>query len=119
MDRSKNVRRPVLIGSLLSAVTLATFWPVIHHEFINCDDPHYITGNAHVLSGLNWENVRWAFTTKHAGNWHPLTWLSHMVDIELFGLKPGWHHLTNLLFHTANAVLLFLLLKRMTGAIWR
>jgi tetratricopeptide (TPR) repeat protein len=109
----------MLVCVLLSVATLATFWPIIHHEFIDFDDPDYITENPHVLSGLSWENVAWAFTTSHAANWHPVTWLSHMLDVQLFGVQPGWHHLINLLFHTANACLLFLLLERITGAQWR
>ena len=79
----------------------------------------YVTHNPHVTGGLTWGNVGWAFRTGYASNWHPLTWLSHMLDAELYGLKPGGHHLTNLLLHTANAVLLFLLLRRLTRAEWR
>jgi protein O-mannosyl-transferase len=95
------------------------FWPSIHHEFVNYDDPDYITSNAHVLRGLSWGNVAWAFEASHAGNWHPLTWLSHMLDVRLFGLQPGWHHLVSVLFHAVNSVLLFLLMRQMTGATWR
>ena len=103
---------------LLVAVTVAVFWPVRHHEFVNYDDPDYVTTNARVLRGLSWENVEWAFGS-HAGNWHPLTWLSHMLDVQLFGLKPGWHHWVSVLLHAVNSVLLFLLCRRMTGASWR
>ncbi|HUL98834.1 MAG TPA: hypothetical protein VLU24_05335, partial [Mycobacterium sp.] len=78
-----------------------------------------MTANPHVAGGLTWENVAWAFTTNHAANWHPLTWLSHMADVELFGMNAGAHHLTSLLFHAANTLLLFLLLRRMTGALGR
>src|SRR5262249_49348239 len=73
----------------------------------------------HVQNGLTWDSLRWAFTTAHAYNWHPLTWLSHMADCELYGLNPAGHHLTSLLLHAANSVLVFLLLRRMTGAQWR
>src|SRR6185295_14022457 len=101
----------------LALVTLALFRPVADHEFVNYDDNLYVTDNANVEEGLTFKGVAWAFTTLDACNWHPLTWLSHMLDVTLFGQKPGGHHLTNVLFHTANALLLFLLLKRMTGAL--
>jgi tetratricopeptide (TPR) repeat protein len=116
---TKNTRRTLLICALLGAVTLAMYWPVFHHDFVKYDDPDYVTENPHVLRGLTWANVSWAFRTGLAGSWHPLTWLSHLVDVQLFGLNAGWHHLTNLLFHAANAVLLFLVLQRMTGTAWR
>ena len=109
----------MLIAGLLSAVTLASFWPVFHNDFIKFDDLDYVTTNPHVATGLTWENVGWAFRSGQAANWHPLTWLSHMLDVQLFGLRPGWHHLTSLLFHTANALLLFMVLRRMTGTEWR
>ena len=112
-------RRTILICALLSALTLATFWPVIGHDFVNYDDGPFVTQNAHVLSGLNWGNVAWAFRTGFGGNWQPVTWLSHILDVQCFGLKPGWHHWTSLLLHVANTGLLFLLLQRMTGSAWR
>jgi len=92
---------------------------VAGHEFVVCDDDDYVTANRHVQAGLTWDGVRWAFATFHASNWHPLTWLSHMLDCQLFGLNPGPHHLVNVGFHAANAVLLFLALRMMTGALWR
>ena len=101
----------------LGLLALVTFWPVLRHDFINYDDPEYVTENLQVQRGLTWEGVNWAFQTKHAGNWHPLTWLSHMLDVQLYGLRPGWHHLPSLLFHVANALLLLLVLRRMTGAL--
>jgi Flp pilus assembly protein TadD len=119
IDLATTTRRSLLICVLLSAVTLMTFWPQTGHDFITYDDALYVTENPQVGQGLSWQGVAWAFRTAEAGNWHPLTWLSHMLDVQLFGLKPGWHHVTSLLFHTANAVLLFLLLQRMTGAAWR
>jgi tetratricopeptide (TPR) repeat protein len=119
MDRFRNTWRATLIAALLGAVTLATFWPVLHNDFIRYDDRDYITANPHVLSGLNWDGVKWAFTTAYASNWHPLTWLSHMMDVQLFGVRPAWHHFISLLLHIANTVLLFLLLRRLTGADWR
>src|SRR2546428_13142714 len=103
-DRTKDIRRATLICALLGAVTLATFWPVAHHPFITFDDPDYVTMNAHVAAGLTAENVAWAFRTGYGGNWHPLTWVSHMLDVELFGLSPGGHHFTSLCFHVANAL---------------
>jgi tetratricopeptide (TPR) repeat protein len=109
--------RPRLIGLLLALITLLVYLPVYHYNFVNYDDGDYVTGNRVVQNGLTWAGVKWAFTTWHAGNWHPLTWLSHMLDCELFGLNAGAQHYINVLFHTANAVLL-LLLFRLTGALW-
>jgi len=104
---------------LLSLAVIATFWQVRNHAFIHLDDGEYITDNIHVHTGLSWDNITWAFTSTHAANWHPLTWLSHMLDCELFGLNPKGHHLNSVLFHLLNSLLLFLLLKRMTGTLWR
>ena len=103
----------------LALLTLAVFQPVREHAFINFDDPIYITANSRVQGGITTSNVAWAFTTLQAGFWQPLTWLSHMFDCAVFGLNPSGHHLTSLLLHTANTVLLFVVLRRMTGAIWR
>jgi protein O-mannosyl-transferase len=103
----------------LGALTLAVYWPVIHHEFIRFDDSLYIVRNTHVSTGLTWGNVQWAFVTGHGGNWHPLTWLSHMVDVQLLGMNAGRHHLVSVLFHCANAMVLLLLLAEITGARWR
>ena len=110
--------RPRLIGLLLALITLLVYLPVAHDGFVNYDDQDYVTENSVVQKGLTWTGIKWAFTTGHASNWHPLTWLSHMADCELFALNPGAHHLANVLFHTANVVLLFLLLLRLTGALW-
>jgi protein O-mannosyl-transferase len=103
----------------LIAANLIVYAAVRHHDFVNYDDDDYVTTNAVVLHGLTWHGVSWAFTSGYAANWHPLTWLSHMLDIQLYGLDPGPHHLTNLLFHIANTLLLFGLLHRMTGALGR
>jgi tetratricopeptide (TPR) repeat protein len=119
MDWAKKTRLTILLCALLSAVTLATFWPVVSHDFINYDDTAFVSQNPHVVTGLSWTNVRWALRTGLGGNWQPLTWLSHMLDAQFFGLKPGWHHLTSLVLHVASTVLLFLLLEGMTGAAWR
>jgi Flp pilus assembly protein TadD len=104
---------------LLSLTVIAVFWQVQNHAFIHLDDTEYVTDNIHVRTGLRWNNFTWAFTSTHAANWHPLTWLSHMLDCELFGLNPKGHHLTSLLFHLVNSLLLFVLLQRMTGTSWR
>ena len=108
-----------LICLALALVTAALYWPMTHHDFVNFDDDDYITNNSHVKAGLTWAGVIWAFQTGAAANWHPLTWLSHMLDCQLYGLYPGGHHSTNLLFHIANTLLLFLLLRQLTGALWR
>jgi tetratricopeptide (TPR) repeat protein len=115
----EKLRSPGFICLLLALVTLGVFLPVARYDFVNYDDPGYVTENFHVQEGLTWEGTRWAFTSRETANWLLLTWLSHMADCQLFGLKPAGHHLTNVLFHTANALLLFLVLKRMTGAVWR
>lgn len=108
----------LVICSLLLLVTIAAFWPVWRCDFVKYDDAEYVTENPQVAAGLAWRGCQWAFSTFHAGNWHPVTWLSHMLDCRLFGLNPGAHHLTNLFFHVASAILLFLAFKRMTG-VWR
>lgn len=118
MSNMSDTRRVMLICLVLAVVTLSVFWQEKDHEFINFDDKDYVTENLYVRVGVTLEGITWAFTTFHACNWHPLTWLSHMLDVQLFGLKPGWHHLMNLLFHIANTLLLFLVLHRMTKALW-
>jgi tetratricopeptide (TPR) repeat protein len=110
--------RPRLIALLLALTTLVVYLPVVHDGFVNFDDQEYVTENHPVLAGLTWDSLRWAFSSFHAANWHPLTWLSHMLDCELFGPNPGAHHFVNVLFHSANAALLFALLLRLTNALW-
>lgn len=102
---------------LLGALTFALYAPVLWHPFVNYDDTGYVTENAHVQAGLKWDSVRWAFTTGEQSNWHPFTWLSHELDCTVYGLKPAGHHLTSVLFHAANVVLLFLLVLYATGSI--
>jgi tetratricopeptide (TPR) repeat protein len=102
---------------LLVAV-FAVYAQVATHAFLNFDDPIYVTENPQVRSGLTWDGVVWAFTTFHDSNWFPLTWLSHMFDVQLFGLDSGWHHLINVLLHALGTLLLFIVLRRMTGAQW-
>jgi tetratricopeptide (TPR) repeat protein len=109
----------VLICCALAAVTLAAFWPVSANGFINYDDQEYVYENTHVRDGLTWAGLRWAFTSTRASNWHPLTWLSHMLDAQLFGLHPAGHHLMSVAFHILNAILLFALLFRLTAKLWR
>ena len=112
-------RRLLAISLLLGVFTFALFWPLIYDSFVEYDDDLYVTANETVQQGLTLDGIGWAFHTFHASNWHPLTWLSHMLDCTLFEMFAGGHHLTNLLFHIANTIILFLLLHRMTGAIWR
>jgi tetratricopeptide (TPR) repeat protein len=117
ISRSKN---PVMIiGLCLAAVTIATYWPVSRFGFVNYDDPYYVYENPHVSSGLTAQGIVWAFTTHYCSNWHPLTWLSHALDCQLFGLDPRAQHLVNLLLHVANTLLLFQILFRTTAAPWR
>ena len=116
MKRSPN---NLVLALLLVLLTAAVFWPIVGHEFIDYDDDVYVTANRDVQAGLTGKSVSWAFSTLYNANWHPLTWLSHMLDYRLYGLRPGGHHLTSLLLHLANVVLLFLVLVRMTGSAWR
>ncbi|MBU2497434.1 MAG: glycosyltransferase family 39 protein, partial [Proteobacteria bacterium] len=109
----------VIVSLALVAGTLAVFVQVRHHDFVNYDDDRYLVENPNVRNGLTGRGVLWAFTTRDAGFWIPLTFLSHMLDFQLFGPSPGGHHLTSLLIHSANTVLLFLVLVRLTGAFWQ
>jgi len=113
------MRREWLIGLALSVITLIAFWPVGRLDFILYDDWLYVLKNPNVQAGITAKSIHWAFTAAHASNWHPVTWLSHMLDCQLFGLKAGGHHWTSLGFHIANTLLLFLVLKEMTGTVWR
>jgi len=108
-----------LIYLLLTAAALMAFWQVSYCDFINYDDTSYVTKNIHIRNGITTEAIGWAFTTGYAGNWHPLTWISHILDVQLFGLEPRWHHMTNLLFHIVNTLLLFFVFYRMTKAPWK
>ena len=109
----------LLIYFFLAAVTLIAFRQSDQCDFINYDDPAYITENVHVLRGITQGAIWWAFTAGYAANWHPLTWISHMLDVQLFGLNPHPHHLINLLFHIANTLLLYFIFSRMTKAPWK
>jgi tetratricopeptide (TPR) repeat protein len=112
-------RRLIAICVALVAITWLVYGQTLHHEFVNYDDEDYVTTNAQVSRGVTLEGIVWAFTSVHSANWHPLTWISHMVDCQLYGLNAGGHHLTSLLLHAVNAILLFFLLRQMTGAFWR
>jgi tetratricopeptide (TPR) repeat protein len=113
------MRHDIIVYLFLVGATLVVFWQVANHEFVNFDDDRYVTENPHVQAGVTRQSIIWAFTTDDVANWHPLTWLSHMLDCQLYGVSPKGHHLTNLLFHLANTLLLFFVFKRMTGALWR
>jgi protein O-mannosyl-transferase len=110
--------RRLLICLLLAALTLLPYIQIKDHNFITFDDDQYVTANPMVRAGLTWDGIAQAFTTFQAGNWHPLTWLFHMLDAEVYGLNPGGHHLTNLVFHLANTLLLFLFWAGVTRALW-
>jgi tetratricopeptide (TPR) repeat protein len=110
-----NISTSNLAGFFLFIITITVFSPVIHHDFINYDDPIYITENPIIKEGLTLEGLSWALTDTSTASWYPLTWLSHMLDFELFGLNPGGHHFTGLIIHSVNAVLLFFLLKKLTN----
>ena len=112
-------RLPRLVYLVLIFVTLVVFHQLPSHDFINLDDDILVYENPHVHAGLNKEGIAWAFTTFEAYNYHPLTWLSHMLDCQLFGLRAGMHHLTNLVLHLMNTALLLLVFRRMTGTLWR
>jgi hypothetical protein len=110
-------RNSVLVSLILIAIILVVYAPVGHYGFLSWDDPPYVTKNSEVSQGLRWDGLVWAFTTGHSANWHPLTWLSHMLDVSLYGKSAGYHHLTSVLWHIANTLLLFWALFRMTG-VW-
>lgn len=112
-------QKSLLLAGILVSVSLVLYAPVVHHQFVNFDDPEYVTANPHVISGLSISNIRWAFSTLEMGHWHPLAWISHMLAYQLFGLNPAGHHYLNVLLHVANVLLLFLLLKKATGSTWR
>lgn len=112
-------KRTFILSLALVLLTVLAYLPVRNNAFINFDDNHYITANPHVKAGVSWDTVKWAFTTYDAANWHPLSWLSHALDCQLFGLNPAGPHVINLLLHALNAVLLFLILQGLTGFSWR
>jgi len=107
-----------LVYGFLVVSTLAIYWPVLNHEFVNYDDDKYVTENPNVKRGITYDSIIWTFTTPHYHMWHPLTSLTNLLDYQLFGLNPTGHHLTNLLLHIASTLLLFVILMRMTAAFW-
>jgi len=117
MRQQNKKTNTALIYFTLALITFIAFQQVIQNDFIGYDDPFYVTNNQHVKGGITLDSVLWAFTTTLSANWHPLTWLSHMLDCNLFGLNPAGHHLTSLLIHIANTLLLFWLLKKMTDTL--
>ncbi|MGA9529019.1 MAG: tetratricopeptide repeat protein [Terriglobales bacterium] len=111
-------KQAVFLCLLIAVVTIALYSPVVKHSFVMLDDSDYVTANSHVQAGLKWSTVKWAFNSTQSANWHPLTWLSHALDYQLFGLKPAGHHLDSVFIHAINAVLLFLLLAWGTKRVW-
>ncbi len=105
----------MVICLILAAIVFAVLFPVVHNAFTGYDDGDYVVNNPHVNTGLSRANVTWAFSSVHANNWHPLTWFSHALDVTLYGISPTGHHLSSLLFHIANTLLLFLWLAGLTG----
>jgi tetratricopeptide (TPR) repeat protein len=118
-SKSHHVNRVIVVCLLLFAVTLAAYVQVAKHDFVGLDDDIYVTENYHVRAGLTSAGIVWAFSFTDSPYWHPLTWLSHMLDCQLYGVSPSMHHLTNVVLHLANSLLLFLVLYKMTGALWR
>jgi tetratricopeptide (TPR) repeat protein len=114
---NKRVARRICVALVVLAVL--PYLQTLGHEFVDFDDEEYVAKNLLVQQGLTWSNLAWAFSTTSISNWHPLTWLSHMLDCQVFGLRPGWHHLENALLHGANTALLFVVLRNMTGMAWR
>jgi len=112
-------RRDIRLAVALAALCLIVFGQAAHFDFINYDDNAYVSENAWVRGGFTGQGIRWAFTSIDYFYWQPLTWLSHMLDCQLFGLRPGWHHLGNVILHIANCILVFLIFRRLTGAFWR
>ncbi len=120
MAETGRTRLKTALAAAILIAAVAVYWPVTGFEFVSYDDDLYVTENPWVSRGVTGSGLAWAFTgLGYAGNWHPLTWISHMVDVQLYGLIPRGHHLTNLLLHLADTVLLFMLLSGMTGALWR
>jgi tetratricopeptide (TPR) repeat protein len=119
MVRVESKLQQIIIATVLFAVTVAVFWPARQFDFLLYDDTIYVKLNPHVHQGLTWETVKWAFTSNDCTNWHPLTWLSHLLDWELFANNAGKHHVTSLLLHALSGALLFFALKALTGMVWR
>jgi len=119
MDKGSKIRPEILICLFLVIATLAVYWQLRNYEFVGFDDDVFILQNSKVQNGLALDSISWAFRFDDMTYWHPLTWLSYMLDIELYGMNPGAHHMTNVLLHMVNAVLLFIVFNKMTGALWK
>ena len=111
--------RELVVFTVLSVLVMAIYWQTTRFGFINLDDNLYVYENAAVMSGLNWNTVKWAFTAFYSANWHPLTWLSHMLDAQMFGGNPGGHHAVNIVLHLINSVLAFTVFRKLTGCFWK
>src|SRR5262249_24239544 len=118
-DGTMKQRQTALLGCFLVLVTGLLYWPLVRAQFVVIDDDLYILDNPNVTKGLSVVGLKWALTSTYAANWHPLTWLSHQLDYSLWGTFAGGHHLTSLVLHALNTVLLFLVLERLTGSVWR
>jgi tetratricopeptide (TPR) repeat protein len=119
VDRRNSYHAPsALLPALLFFLVLGTFLPSLRNGFVNLDDQSYVTDNPHVRQGLTRQSLKWIWGDTDSSNWHPLTWVSHMLDSQVFGVNPAGHHATSVLLHAVNAALLFLLLRKMTGALW-
>ena len=118
-EKHRGMSSVFLICTALLILTIAVYAQVGNHQFLNFDDNDYVTKNHHVAKGITGATLLWAFTSVDAANWHPLTWLSHMADVQLYGMNPRGHHLTNVAFHTVSSVLLLLFLLRCTGSLWQ
>ena len=116
---NKRLPAEVIVSMFLVLLILIPYLQMLNHDFVGFDDDKYVIENYHLSEGLTRKSITWAFTFTDNTYWHPLTWLSHMLDCQVYGLRPGMHHLTNLLLHIANSLLLFLILQRMTGALWK
>jgi len=114
-----NVQPELLVYLFLVISILCVYWQVRNFSFVNFDDGQYVTGNYHVQAGLTLESLRWSLTATQASNWHPLTWLSHMLDCQIYGMNPGHHHMTSVLFHILNSLLLFFIIKKISGSLWK
>ncbi len=119
INSSRTSHQKIFFYAVLAVITLAVFGQVTHFDFVSLDDPIYVINNPHITSGISLEGIGWAFTTTYADFWHPLTWMSLMLDYQFYGLNPGGYHITNLILHILGTFLLFWLFNRMTGAVWK
>jgi len=119
MHKGSKIRPDLLIYLFLVISVLVVYWQVNNYEFVGFDDDVFIIENTRVQNGLTLESIRWAFSYDNMTYWHPLTWLSYMLDIQLYGMNPGAHHMTNVLLHIVNSILLFIVFNKMTGALWK